>query len=200
MSSVKYLQHWKCRLVQTVVFFLFMTEFPTQTIVSDLPSVTRMLLRSDGSMTRLLEALVDRPLALDLTDQHVSTGRCLSPPVRAALGCAEAETVIVRTSTLVTAEGAAVSVNYVAVLVEDDELTALLTDPHRPIGHSLAAADRHLARTVLGSGVTRWPAPGDAEGLPCVYKESVLCDHLSRPVAHLHERLNPTFVPLEEKQ
>ncbi len=151
-------------------------------------------------MTRLLEALIDRPLALDLTDQHVTTGGCLSPPVRAALGCAATESVVIRTSTLVTAEGAAVSLNKVAIVAGDDELTALLTDHRLPIGHSLAAADRYLARTVLGSGVARWPACDGPEDLPCVYKESVLRDQRSRPVAHLHERLSPSFVPLEEKR
>nr|WP_063036042.1 chorismate pyruvate-lyase family protein [Nocardia grenadensis] len=172
------------------------TEFLTETTESDLPSVTRMLLRADGSMTRLLEALIDRPLALDLTDQHTTTGHDLDPAVRAALGCADADAVVVRRSTLVTTGGAAVSWNCVAVVAADDELTALLTDERLPIGHSLAGARRHLARTVLGAGVTRWPVAGEGEGLPCAYKESVLSDHRSAVVAHLHERFNPTYVPL----
>ncbi len=172
------------------------TEFLTETTESDLPSVTRMLLRADGSMTRLLEALIGRPLALDLTDQHTTTGRDLDPAVRTALGCADTDPVVVRHSTLVTTGGAAVSWNCVAVVATDDELTALLTDERLPIGHSLAGARRHLARTVLGAGVTRWPAAGDGEGLPCAYKESVLSDHRSAVVAHLHERFNPAYVPL----
>lgn len=173
------------------------TEFLTGTTESDLPSVTRMLLRADGSMTRLLEALVGLPLALDLTDQHVTTGGTLSCAARTALGCAEGDQVIVRRSTLTTAGGAAVSVNSVAIRTGDHELTALLTDERLPIGHSLAAGNRHLARTVLGAGVERWPAPGEQEGLPCVYKESVLSDHLSHVVAYLHECFNPAYVPLE---
>ncbi|WP_459545709.1 hypothetical protein [Nocardia sp. X0981] len=156
-----------------------------------------MLLRADGSMTRLLEALVGLPLALDLTDQHVTTGATLSRTVRTALGCAEGDQVIVRRSTLTTAEGAAISVNDVAILTGDPELTALLTDERLPIGHSLATGNRYLARTVLGAGVEHWPAPGEQEGLPCVYKESVLSDHLSNAVAHLHECFNPAYVPLE---
>ncbi|GGL20259.1 hypothetical protein GCM10011588_38820 [Nocardia jinanensis] len=148
-------------------------------------------------MTRLLEALVGRPLALDLTDQHIALGRDLDPTVRAALGCADADPVVVRRSTLITSDGAAVSWNCVAVVATDDELTALLTDEQLPIGHSLAAARRYLARTVLGAGVTRWPVSGDQEDLPCAYKESVLCDHRSTVVAHLHERFNPAYVPLD---
>ncbi|MFI5720728.1 hypothetical protein [Nocardia sp. NPDC051750] len=147
-------------------------------------------------MTRLLEALVDRPLALNLTDQHVTTGRSLAPAVRAALGCDDTDPVVVRRSTLVTSDGAAVSLNDVAIAATDNELTTLLTDERLPIGHSLAGAQRHLARRVLGSGVARWTASGESEGLPCAYKESVLCDHHARAVVHLHERFNPSFVPL----
>lgn len=172
------------------------TEFLTDTTESDLPSVTRMLLRADGSMTRLLEALVGRPLALDLTDQRITIGRDLDPTVRAALRCDDTDPVVVRRSTLTMSDGAAVSWNCVAVVATDDELTALLTDERLPIGHSLAAARRHLARTVLGAGVTRWPVAGSQEDMACAYKESVLCDQGSTVVAHLHERFNPAYVPL----
>ncbi|WP_328393167.1 hypothetical protein [Nocardia sp. NBC_00416] len=147
-------------------------------------------------MTRLLEALIGLPLVLDLTDQHVTTGATLDHTVRAALGCDDTDPVVVRQSTLTTADGAAVSLNRVTIMATDHELTTLLTDDRLPIGHSLAAARRHLARTVLGAGVARWPTPGGQEGLPCAYKESVLSDSGSRAVAHLHERFNPAYAPL----
>lgn len=154
-----------------------------------------MLLRADGSMTVLLEALVGRPLALDLTDQHLTTARSLAPPVRTALGCGDGDPVVVRRSVLVTGDGVAVSRNRVSIVATDRELTELLTDEHLPIGHSLAAGRRHLARTVLGTGFTHWAADGEP-GPHCAYKESVLSDHRSIAVAHLHECFNPAVVPL----
>ncbi|MEU4311317.1 hypothetical protein [Nocardia sp. NPDC024068] len=147
-------------------------------------------------MTVLLEALVGRSLTLDLTAQHVTTARTLAAPVRTALGCDDADPVVERRSTLVTGEGVAVSLNHVTIVATDRELTQLLTDEHLPIGHSLAAGRRHLARTVLGAGLTRWATADDEPGPPCVYKESVLIDHRSVAVVHLHERFNPAVVPL----
>ncbi|WP_067659207.1 hypothetical protein [Nocardia harenae] len=154
------------------------------------PPVTRMILRADGSMTRLLEALVDADLGLNLTEQRATTGGELPVAVRAALGCADRDPVVVRRSALVTGSGSTVSRNTVVIVDTDRELTALLTDGGLPIGHSLAAAGKQLARTVIRSGLTRW------DGVPCAYKESVLSDASAPPTVHLHERFNPAFVPV----
>lgn len=159
-----------------------------------LPSVTRMLLCADGSTTRLLEALMDESLSLNLVDQRVATAEELSSGVRTALGCAGDDTVIRRRSILRTAGGTAVSHNDVTVVCRDHELTALLTDDRAPIGHSLAASSRRLSRTVLSTGLTTWPLPG-AHAARCVYKEYVLFDEGSTAVAHIHERFNPAHVP-----
>ncbi|WP_157228880.1 chorismate pyruvate-lyase family protein [Nocardia brevicatena] len=155
-----------------------------------------MLLRSDGSMTKLLEALLGEPLFLDLLEQRRTTADELPDETRSALGCRESDPVILRRSVLVTESGRAVSENSVAIMAEH-ELAPVLTDKRTPIGHSMSAAGRYIARTVLTTGVTNWTASGHRNGARCVYKESVLHDHVFAPVAYLHERIDPAFAPLE---
>ncbi|MBF6175952.1 chorismate--pyruvate lyase family protein [Nocardia blacklockiae] len=168
----------------------------TDTSEFALPSVTRMLLSADGSTTLLLEALVGQPLSLDVLDQHAAAAGELPPAVRSALNCGAADRVIVRRSMLFAGDGTRVSANSVVIAGADRGLVDLLAQQRVPIGHSLAAAKRHLGRTVLAAGRTTWPADDDAAGIPCACKESVLLDHTARAVAYLHERFNPAFVPV----
>ncbi len=170
-------------------------EMSTDTSRFAVPSVTRMLLCADGSTTLLLEALVGRRLSVEVLDQHEVAAGELSEAVRAALSCAETDQVIVRRSALY-ADTIAVSANSVVIAGSDRGLVGLLAQQQMPIGHSLAAANRHLGRTVLAAGRTIWPADDDACGIPCACKESVLLDHTATAVAYLHERFNPAYVPV----
>ena len=167
----------------------------TQTVDSTLPIITRMLLHADGSTTRLLEALVGQRLSVEVLDQRTVASATLSPAVRTALRCADDDPMIVRRSRL-SAAGAPVSMNSVVITGSDAELTALLAQQRIPIGRSLAAAGRHLGRTVLATGRGAWPDDEHGEAVPCAYKESVLVDHTAAAVAYLHERFNPAFAPV----
>ncbi|WP_232236385.1 chorismate pyruvate-lyase family protein [Nocardia sp. BMG51109] len=156
-----------------------------------------MLLSADGSTTTLLEALTGQRLTVEVIDQRAATAVTLSETIRTALRCAtDDDPVIVRRSRLSSEAGALVSVNAVVITGSDRDLTALLAQQRLPIGHSLAAAGRHLGRTVLSTGRVIWPADEDAGGIPCACKESVLLDHTSAAVAYLHERFNPAYVPV----
>ncbi|WP_348537502.1 hypothetical protein [Nocardia carnea] len=148
-------------------------------------------------MTTLLEALVGAPLRLDLLEQSPTTAAELAGGIRCALGLSGAEPVIIRRSVLTIGNGTVVSKNSV-VIVAGHESAAVLADRHRPIGHSMTAMGYHLARIVLGSGLTTWSRAGTANGDRCVYKESLLQDRADIPVAHLHERISPEFAPLAE--
>ncbi|GAA5044916.1 chorismate--pyruvate lyase family protein [Nocardia callitridis] len=157
-----------------------------------LPPVTRMLLRSDGSTTRLLEALLDQALSVQLVDQHGDTAGALPAHLREVLGCVADEAVVRRRSVLVTADATQVSRNEVTVVCRDSELTSILTDASTPIGHGLATARRMLGRIRMSTGSTRW---ADEIEIPCVYKEYVLVDPAGRAIAHVYERFNPDYVP-----
>ncbi|MBB5917523.1 hypothetical protein BJY24_006435 [Nocardia transvalensis] len=172
-----------------------MIEMASETSELALPSVTRMLLRADGSTTLLLEALVGQRLSLGLVDQRETAAGELSGAVRTALNCADGDTVIVRRSVLRAGESA-VSANSVVIAGAERDLTDLLAQREVPIGHSLAAAGRHLGRTVLATGRALWPADDAADAIPCACKESVLLDHTATAVAYLHERFNPAYVPV----
>jgi len=172
-------------------------ESLTATAQSALPVITRMLLRADGSMTTLLEALVGEQLKLRLVCQCRATAAELPDRVRSALGRSAADPVIIRRSILTTGSGAVVSENSVAI-VAGHEFAAMLANERRPIGHSMVASGQYLARVVLEAGVTDWSFADAANGDRCVYKESLLRDHMSTPVAHLREQMSPDFAPLTE--
>ncbi|MEU1981864.1 hypothetical protein [Nocardia sp. NPDC019395] len=148
-------------------------------------------------MTTLLEALVGEPLILQLLDQCHTTAAGLSDRIRLALGRSETDPVIIRRSVLTTGSGAVVSENSVVIVAQHRHAT-MLADEHRPMGHSMIASGQHLERVVLETGVTAWSFTDTANGNRCVYKESLLRDHVSDPVAHLYERMSPAFAPLTE--
>lgn len=175
-----------------------MTELLTGTTESAWPVVTRMLLRADDSMTKLLEALLGEPLFLDALDQRRTTAAELSGATRSALRCRTADRVILRRSLLTTDNGRIVSEHSVAIMAEH-ELAAVLTDERTPIGHSLSAAGRYVVRTILTTGVTTWTASGQRTGTRCAYRECVLEDHAGVPVAYMHEKVAPAVAPLEKR-
>lgn len=162
-----------------------------------LPPVTRMLLRADGSTTRLLEALLGETLSLDIIEQYRGAAAHLPARLRSILACEAADRIVRRRSVLRLADARPVSRNEVTVVCRDRELTAILTDDRVPIGHGLDASGRHLGRTLLAGGWARWPVdePGSDDEIDCVYKEYVLTDESARVVAHIHERFNPIHVP-----
>ncbi len=162
-----------------------------------LPPVTRMLLRADGSTTRLLEALLGESLSLNVIEQSSGSAAPLPARLRAVLACEVGDPIVRRLSVLQLDDARPVSRNEVTVACRDRELTAILTDDRIPIGHGLHASGRHLGRTLLATGWARWPVdePADSGEIDCVYKEYVLTDESSNAVAHIHERFNPIHVP-----
>lgn len=161
-----------------------------------MPTIARMLLHADGSTTRLLEALLGQRVSLTLLEQQAATAGALPLGVRAALRCAAGTEVVCRRSQLRTGDGAVVSSNEVVVVCRDADIAALLTGSALPIGHALAAARRHLGRVLLATGWDVWPLATDGV-IRCAFKEYVLLDAASVPVAHIHERFNPVYVPVD---
>ncbi|MEV6276333.1 hypothetical protein [Nocardia sp. NPDC051832] len=157
------------------------------------PPIARMLLHADGSTTRLLEALLGQRVSLEVVEQQATLAATLAAEVRAALGCGAADEVVYRRSRLCAADGTVVSSNEVIVVCREPEIARLLTDPVIPIGPALAAASRHLGRVLLATGWDIWPL---SEADQCVYKQYLLLDSASVPVAHIRERFNPVFVPV----
>ncbi|MEV5649182.1 hypothetical protein AB0L57_13095 [Nocardia sp. NPDC052254] len=162
-----------------------------------LPPVTRMLLRADGSTTRLLEALLGESLSLNIIEQSWGTAAPLPARLRDVLACDGDDRIVRRSSMLQLGDARPVSRNQVTVACRDRELTAILTDDRVPIGHGLDASGRHLGRTLLATGWARWPVdePARDDEIDCVYKEYVLTDESRNAIAHIHERFNPIHVP-----
>jgi hypothetical protein len=124
--------------------------------------------------------IVGRELSIDVFEQLVA------PKVEA----------LIRRSSLRTSDDQPVSRNLVVALCHHDEaLGPVFTGLERPIGRGLGAQGLGRARRILGAGEADWVDAGGARR-PCAFKAYVL-ERAGEPVAYLHERFNPDFVPLE---
>jgi len=162
----------------------------TRTATTAWPAVTRMLLRSDGSTTLLLEALLDTELSLRVCRQEVVTARDIPAAISRLLKVSPPEQVLVRRSALQTASWQ-VSRNLVVARRRDDALGGVFTSQHVPIGRGLIAHGLSRSRRPVRTGVGRWRP----DGPPCAAKAYLVLDD-DQPLAYIEERFNPALVPV----
>jgi hypothetical protein len=157
--------------------------------------VTRMLLASDGSTTRLLQAATGQALAVRVDLQRECRVGELAPRVRAALEVAderdEDARVVERRSRLLTAAGLVVSVNHV-VLAPSAVQAYGAPDLAVPIGFQLSGGRVPQYRELLDSGRGDWPPDGPARG--CAFKAYLIHDVEGRRI-YVHESFNPGVIP-----
>lgn len=157
-----------------------------------LPAVTRMLLASDGSTTYLLEAMLGTRLSVVVDEQrHNLTATAIAPAIARLVGLNADDAVLLRTSRLVTDDGATISRNLVtARWPPDPAIAEIITDRTAPIGPALRHAGIPQARRILRSGTARW----SQTEAPAAFKEYVINRPAASPV-HIRETFNPHFVP-----
>ena len=103
---------------------------------------------------------------------------------------------LIRRSSLRTSDDQPVSRNLVVALCHQDEaLGPVFTGRESPIGRGLGAQGLARARRILGTGEADW-LDSDGARRPCAFKAYVL-ERAGQPLAYLHERFNPEFVPLD---
>jgi 3-deoxy-7-phosphoheptulonate synthase len=155
-------------------------------------SVTRMLLSSDGSTTRLLEATVG-PLRLRVLHQAVGTAAHSSETIRTALGLAPEAQIINRCSALVDADSRPVSLNHVvAPFVPHSRLGDIVSGTAAGIGPELARQNVEHRRELLACGLARWPdTPGPR---PAAAKVYVIWQGEER-LMYIREMFNPDVIP-----
>ncbi|MFE0459123.1 hypothetical protein ACFW1A_07645 [Kitasatospora sp. NPDC058965] len=160
---------------------------------SSLPSVTRLLLGSDGSTTLLLEALLEEPLIVRVLTQIPATVGELPASARRALAVAESVPLVLRTSELRTAQGHRVSANRV---LYPRSGAGWLGGEDTPLGHRLRGRATPQYRELLGSGLAVW----DPDTLAvCAFKEYLIrCADGSW--FYVYERFNPRDVPITVRE
>jgi 3-deoxy-7-phosphoheptulonate synthase len=152
---------------------------------------TRMLLSSDGSTTRLLDAAVGSPMRVEVRSQYVAASRDLPSAVCRALRLAPGAGALVRRSALRDEHGRCVSVNTVtASCHEDPRLGPVVTDTTRPLGRDLARLG--LRRHPLAVDRTVWPE--DDRRQMAARKTYLVLDG-DQPVLHISEIYNPEVIP-----
>jgi hypothetical protein len=157
--------------------------------------LTRMLLRSDGSTTLLLEALLGVSLRLRVDSQLRMTLHEVDVRVRRALGLSDVNgegPLVLRRSRLTLPDGGEVSINR--VLFQPGP-TAWSGDQHDdvPLGLQLHAREALQRRRLLSAGIDRWPENPDR---PCAYKEYLIHTGEDTPY-YVHERFNPHVIPVD---
>ncbi|WP_165989321.1 hypothetical protein [Streptomyces sp. YIM 98790] len=155
--------------------------------------LTRMLLRSDGLTTPLLEALAGGPVRVGRGDcGEIRAGRAEASA--APLAAADAAPLLVRRSVMVTGSGHSVSANRViARLGLAPCLDACLRDPTAPLGPALAATGSGpLRRTLLSTGTSAWTA-GRTPGVGCWRTYLMRLGDI--PLAVVTEHFDPALVP-----
>ncbi|MFJ8510253.1 hypothetical protein [Streptomyces avermitilis] len=153
-------------------------------------SVTRMLLASDGSTTRLLQAITGQPLTVLVDMQNEVRVATLPEEVRAVLGLRDGDAVVERRSRLLTPDRSVVSVNHVVL---DPVALAGNGAPSRtvPIGVQLREHQVPQFREALDSGNGVWPLEGAST--PCAFKAYVIHDARGGRT-YVHESFNPRVV------
>ena len=151
-----------------------------------------MLLASDGSTTKLLEALLGEELKVAVHEIRSATGKDVSEAVCQALQLAPDTPVLVRRSALVTSAGLEVSRNHVVARGPfDGDVGRVLTGTD-PIGRTMNGSRSRHSRVVLETGWSCWETDDDV--LRCAFKAYVLAED-DRPTIHVVERFNPSVVP-----
>ncbi|WP_025680291.1 chorismate--pyruvate lyase family protein [Paenibacillus massiliensis] len=161
---------------------------------TNLEACLRMLLRSDGSTTTLLEALLNTELGVQVLQQSSVPAQQLSEHIRQLLKLAEPSELLNRISRLATPEGSWVSHNHVVARL--DRIQTLLGQLHGrniPIGRALTGSGSLTYRQQLGWGVRIWEE--NDEHTHAVFKHYVI--HTSDgPAMYIHETFHPAYVPV----
>jgi 3-deoxy-7-phosphoheptulonate synthase len=154
--------------------------------------VTRMLLSSDGSTTRLLEATVG-PLRLRVLHQAVGTAARSPGTIRTALGLTPEAQIINRCSALVDAQERPVSLNHVvAPFVPHSRLGDIVSGTAAGIGPELARQHVQHRRELLACGLALWPhAPAPRLAAAKVY---VIWQGEER-LMYIREMFHPDVIP-----
>lgn len=156
-----------------------------------LDPATRMLLSSDGSTTRLLEAAVGS-LCLQVLHQAVVATATVPEPIRTALRLAEDVPALNRCSALVDGRSRLVSLNHVvAPHTPESRVGRIVCGTDTGIGPELARQRIEHRRELLGCGLARWPE--GPTGRWAAAKIYLICQG-DEPLMYLREMFNPAVV------
>ncbi|GAA4726252.1 chorismate pyruvate-lyase family protein [Brevibacillus fulvus] len=160
----------------------------------ELPSKvgTRMLLRSDGSTTLLLESLLNTSLQVAVPSQKVVRTDEVEADILQWLCVESGEPLLVRHSALVTPAQEVVSRNYVVARTQIAE--SLLTGMEQeelPLGKLLLGERWPQYRQLLGHGTREFTF--DAVPSTCAFKHYVIWLE-QKPLLYIRELFHPKFV------
>lgn len=156
-----------------------------------LDPATRMLLSSDGSTTRLLEAVVGS-LRLQVLHQAVVDSADVPEPIRTALSLDSDAPVLNRCSALVDERSRLVSLNHVVALhTPDTQVGKIVSGTDHGIGPELARQRVEHRREPLEVGLARWPE--GQSGRWAAVKVYLICRG-DEPLVYLRELFNPALV------
>ncbi|MFC5704462.1 chorismate pyruvate-lyase family protein [Cohnella faecalis] len=160
-------------------------------------AVVRMLLRSDGSTTLLLESLLDRKLTVEVTGQYLASREEIHPDILAHLQTESTDRLYIRRSALQTDERIKVSFNYLVMRVPlgQENLYETLCTRDIPLGKQIANNRIEHHRHLIGDG--RIEQEIDGRKRVCYFKHYLL--ELSRePIFYIHESFHPDYLPVED--
>lgn len=159
---------------------------------SDLPALSRILLCSDGSTTKLLEALIGGTLTVQVDEQAEVRASQLEPDLRAVL-CRDQDDdlVLQRRSRLKDAGGVTLSINR---LLMSSTVVCEHGEPKRdiPFGGQLTIARVAQFREQLTRGLAGWVTAGSV--VPALFR-SYLIHYPNGGRVYVHEHFNPNVVP-----
>ncbi|MEV0385757.1 chorismate pyruvate-lyase family protein [Nonomuraea sp. NPDC050643] len=158
--------------------------------------LTRMLVSSDGSTTRLLEAATAGPLSIRVLRQTVAPAlhATLQGPAE-LLGLPADASVVSRYSALLDDQARPVALNHVVAAPAIDAPTdQIIADPSRAIGIALALHQIDHRRQLLACGLADWPsAPGPTPAVVRTY----LIWRGRQPLMFIRELFDPARVPAQ---
>ncbi len=152
--------------------------------------LTRMLLRSDGSTTLLLEAMLGTTLQVRVDSHLPVTMQDTDPRIRQVLRLDESDPLVLRRSRLTLPDGTTASVNRVIFRAGPAAWSGQQSDDV-PLGLQLLLRGVLQRRHLLSAGLDRWPRDPIR---PCAFKEYLIHAGEDTPY-YVHERFNPDVVP-----
>jgi chorismate-pyruvate lyase len=169
-------------------------------MTTDLPNAaaTRMLLRSDGSTTLLLESMLNLKLDVKVIRQHTVSGDAVLENIRGLLHAGPEQTLFERHSLLVTPDERWVSKNYVVSRIDGIELLIRQMQVQNiPLGKLLASAKFANYRLILGFGKGSCTV-GDSHFI-APFKHYVICgSEKCNPLIYVREQFNTDYVYLSD--
>jgi hypothetical protein len=149
-----------------------------------------MLLRSDGSTTLLLEALLGTTLQVQVDCHLPVTGQETDLRILQALKLDKADLLVLRRSRLTLPDGTTASVNRVIFRADSTACSGEQGDSV-PLGLQLLARGVLQRRHLLSAGLDRWPLD---RLRPCAFKEYLI--HMGEDTPYyVEERFSPDVIP-----